>query len=508
MAKGKKKNPKRKATKSGKNRTPISGHKHVDGQLLPPFATAMGGKMQFSSWMNDRLPEMLWTALIIASVDRDYALWQFRRILNFIGKHEHKNQFYDLTLTGIAKLDKALRTELIRFMAEPPEASVALSSLRLFVSLPGKEEWHQELPTIEPDVGLLMNAVGCTLWHQTQEATDCRWVRLMAQVISGKFHIPAETADKWFKYPNEGDQRSVRPSIRAAEIAQNPLEPPDLTWPNAFWNEAWENTPCIALSQRYSQPSVDKVVTRQAISELRENLEAHWNQTHSTTAIDAKHDAIFGMAFYCLRILDEMIGIGVGTSVLGRLGLRTILEVRINLKYLLAQDKAELWKKWREYGAGQAKLNALKFDDSIDPPKYIDVESIEQISGEDIWEEFLTVNLASWSGLDLRKLSERSGLKDTYDKHYSWTSGYSHGMWGPIRETCYQTCGNPLHRLHRYPERRSLQDTVDDAAMLVDEIIQHVDEAYATFERRLLSKTNTEQSAPPDSNSAALHSRR
>ena len=101
------------------------------------------------------------------------------------------------------------------------------------------------------------------------------------------------------------------------------------------------------------------------------------------------------------------------------------------------------------------------------------------------------MNLASWSDLDLRKLSKRSGLKDTYDQHYSWTSGYSHGMWGPIRESCYQTCGNPLHRLHRYPERQILQDTVDDAAMLVDEIIQHLDEAYPTFEWRLLTKTNT-----------------
>ena len=76
-------------------------------------------------------------------------------------------------------------------------------------------------------------------------------------------------------------------------------------------------------------------------------------------------------------------------------------------------------------------------------------------------------------------------------------------MWGPIRESCYQTCGNPLHRLHRYPERRSLQDTVDDAAMLVDEIIQQVDESYPTFERRLLSKTNTEQINSADTKNRA-----
>ena len=496
MAKRKKRSSKQKTSKSGKNRTPISGHKQIGGQLLPPFAEVMmnekmSGKFQPSSWMDDRLPEMLWAELIIVSVDRDYALEQFRRILNFIGKHEQRDQFHDLTHTGIANLEEKLRTELIRFIIEPPETSRALCALRLFDALPRREDWHQELPSFEPSVDLLMDAVGSTLWHQSQEATDCRWLRLMVNIISRECNIPNETAKELFLYPNEGDQRSVRPTIRSSEIALNLIDPPDLTWPKAFWEEAWANTPCIVLEQRYRQPSVNETVTRQAISKICEHLESHWNQTHSTTAIDPKHDAIFGMAFYSLRILDEMMGIGIGTSVLGRLGLRTILEVRINLKYLLTKDTADLWKKWREYGAGQAKLNALKFDDSIEPPKHIDVESIEHIAGEDIWEEFLTVNLASWSGLDLRKLSERSGLKDIYDKHYSWTSGYSHGMWGAIRESCYQTCGNPLHRLYRHPERQSLQDTVDDAAILVDEIIQHVDNSYPTFEWRLLAKNIT-----------------
>ncbi len=266
------------------------------------------------------------------------------------------------------------------------------------------------------------------------------------------------------------------------------LEEPDPTWPTAFWNESKMKTACIKAPQRQSQPSIDGTITRQAILELRASLEEHWQITYSTTAIDPKHDAVFGMAFYCLRILEEMMGIGIWNSVLGRFGLRTILEVRINLKYLLSEDDADLWKKWREYGAGQAKLNALKFDESIAPPKYIDIASIEQIASEDKQEEFLSVNLASWNGLDLRRVSEGVDLKGTYDQFYSWTSGYSHGMWGPIRESCYQICGNPLHRLHRHPQRVPLPDTVDDAAMLVDEVIQHVDEAYPTFSRRLVEK--------------------
>ena len=493
MAKLKKRKLTQERRRSDKNRTPISGHKQVGRKLLPPSQTVMDGMKTTTSWMNDRLPEMLWAALIVASVDRDYALGQFRRILEFIGKHQDRGKFYDLTHSGISKLEKSLRTELIRLIVEPPEASHALRALRLFNALPGRDEWYSELPPGEPSCILLMDAVGRTLWHQSQESTDCRWLRVMAQVLSGRLKIRPEMAEAFFHYPEKTDQRSVEPVIRATEMSFDALDKPNLTWPKAFWDHAWVNTSCIELARRYDQRMPTVAVTRLGITKLSDALEEHWSSTHLTTAIDAKHDAIFGMAFYCLRILYEMMSIGIGTSILGRLGLRTILEVRINLKYLLAEDNVDLWKKWREYGSGQAKLNALRFDDLIDPPEHIDVESLEKIAGEDIWEEFLAVNLGSWSGLDLRKLSERSGLKDTYDKHYSWTSGYTHGMWGPIRESCYQTCGNPLHRLHRYPKRQSLQDTVDDAALLVDEIIQHVNDAYPHFELRLLPMSDEEK---------------
>jgi hypothetical protein len=259
------------------------------------------------------------------------------------------------------------------------------------------------------------------------------------------------------------------------------------------------NTPCLELIQGTPITIPDTGVTRSGVTRVIELLKAHWKETHSTTAVDARHDGVFGMAFYSLRILEEMLGIAIGSSALGRLGLRTILEVHINLRFLLGKDDATLWQKWRAYGAGQAKLNLLKFDKNIEPPRYIDTDTIERIAGEDIWEEFLSINLASWSGSDLRRLSEQSGLKETYDKYYSWTSGYAHGMWGPIRESCFQTCGNPLHRLHRYPHSGTLQDTVDDAAELVDEILADLEKAYPSFPHRLTGKRHgTERGVPPD----------
>jgi len=454
-----KKRKKRNKSKSGKNRTSLLDHKKVGKQLQSGFAV-VSDKMTFSSWANDRLPEMIWAAIIRVIDDQDYAISEFRRVLSFIGEHKSKDKLSDITLTGISKLEEELKREFISFILENEITATALTVLTLFEHLPARETWVKLLPNTQPEVTILMDAVGFNLPHQSQEATDCRWFRLMAQVISGKLHIPRETAKEWFGYPYEGDLRAIRPSIRAAEIADNPFAEKDLTWPNSFWDDAWKNTPCLALVEEKEAEIKDDVLSRVDITSLLEKIEVHWSNTHSTTAIDARHDAVFGIALYALRVLDEMLGIGIGTGVLGRLGLRTILECHISLRYLITKDDVELWKKWRTYGAGQAKLNALRLNELMDAPKHIDQSTIEAIAGEDLWEEFLNIELGSWSGLDLRKLSEKSGVKDAYDAHYSWASGYSHGTWGPIRESCYETCGNPLHRLHRYPQQKSLPDTV------------------------------------------------
>lgn len=491
-----KKRKKKNKSRSGKNRTPLLDHKKVGKQLQPAFAQ-MGEKMTFSSWSNERLPEMIWAAVIRVIDNQDFAITEFRRILAFINEHEFKENLSDITLTGIAKLDDGLREEFIGFILENDTTASALTVLTLFDSLPARETWLKLLPNFQPDLGILMDAVGFNIPHQSQEATDCRWLRLMAQVFAGKLHIPKEMADKWIAYPYEGNQRQIRPSIRAAEIADDPFKEKDLTWPNSFWDEAWNKSPCLALMEEKETPTnIEADVSRENISQLIKKLEEHWSNTHSTTGVDARHDTVFGFTLYVLRVLDELLGINIGTGILGRLGLRTILECHISLHYLLCKDEEKLWKKWRTYGSGQAKLNALRFDELIDAPKHIDIKTIEAIAGEDLWEEFLNIELGSWSGLDLRKLSEKSGIKDAYDAHYSWTSGYSHGTWGPIREACFETCGNPLHRLHRFPKLQNLPNTVADACALVDAVLDDLNKAYPGFDNRLCS---TEENANKDS---------
>lgn len=480
---------KKKPSKSGKNRTALLDHKKVGSELQPGFAQ-LGEKLTFSSWSNERLPEMLWAAIIRVVQDQDFAIIEFRRVISYVSEHSNKEKLSDLSITGISKLDEELRNEFLVFLLSNPITASALTVLKLFKDLPARESWLKYLPSTEPNLDILMAAAGMCLPHQSQEATDCRWLKLMLMVVADKFHAPREMAEPWFNYPYESDQRSIRPSIRSCEMAFNPMVEQDLTWSNNFWAESWDNTPCLELVTENNDKSEVNCCDIEEIKKLRLELEKHWKKTHSTTGIDAKHDGIFGIAFYALSTLTEIASIGVNTGILARLGLRTILETHINLKYLALKDDAQLWSKWRTYGAGQAKLNALKFDELVEAPKFINTDTLESIAGEDLWEEFINIELGSWSGADLRKLSDKAGLKSSYDQYYSWSSTYSHGTWGAIREVCFKTCGNPLHRLHRYPKESVLPDTLHDACILVNEILNDLSDAYPSFNPRLLEENS------------------
>lgn len=476
---------KRKHKRNRELKTPLKGHVLKGKTLEPPFAL-LHKKLTNSSWIDDRLPEMLWAALILAEFGRDDALKIFRRVLKFIGQHSKRDQLFDMTLTGIANLAAELQSDLLMNLCYQESIAYALQPLLLFPSVPARAAWETVLPDGRPDEKLLMKAIGLTLWHQSQEATDCRWVKVMAEVLSGRFQIPPDIAEQWFGYPNVGDQREVRPTIRAAEITPR-LNSPDLTWPRDFWRVCWASTPCLELPSKNGielQTPATSTTSRDAVNNARDSLRQHWQQTHSTTAIDAKHDCIFGTAFYALRILEELLSIGTAQSVLGRLGLRTLLDVRVNLRYLLKADKEVNWEKWRRYGSGQAKLNALKLDGMEQSPSFVDQESLENIANEDIWEEMVSIKLGHWTEKDLRKLSIECGLKDTYDRYYSWSSAFVHGNWGAVRESSYTTCGNPLHRLHRYPKDHQLPDVISDAVCLVDQILAEVGSVYPGFVAR------------------------
>jgi hypothetical protein len=272
-------------------------------------------------------------------------------------------------------------------------------------------------------------------------------------------------------------------------------------WSKAFWDESHRNTPCIAAAPEIAEPAIPAVTeVGPTVARAINVLSQHWVDTAQTTDIDAKHDACFAFVLYALRCLLELAG-KARQRIAGRLLLRTVVECRITLAYILTKNDDALWSRYRHYGSGQAKLSLLKISEAARPPHSVSAEQLERIANEDVWEEFVDINLGNWAGTDLRKMAEESGTKDIYDAHYGWNSGFVHGQWAAVRDAALTTCLNPLHRLHRIPLAglREFGDVLPDALDITEGMVADLLRAYPGTDIDLRGRAE----APVDSKTGA-----
>lgn len=190
------------------NETDLKGHSKNKKRLHPPLAKL---DFQLTSWRDTAMPEILWAVLVRGNLDRNTALDFFRYVANFV----KENPIYaDVRLTKIAELQADQRTRLISHMVNwSTEVRDLLRSLLVFPDLPGRTEWlavigDTDWKTAGPN---LATAVKEVLWHQSEPATDCRWIEYLCFMHSGKMKfssaIPGirDTVRGVYEYPNFGD---------------------------------------------------------------------------------------------------------------------------------------------------------------------------------------------------------------------------------------------------------------------------------------------------------------
>jgi hypothetical protein len=479
---------KRRETKARRERSTLGEHQRVGKKLVPPF-NRLPAPVQRTRWSFDRMPEVLWACLVRSVVPRADALRLFRRIVI-----AHRELLLDAGLspeeavpthTNLATKYPQLIPRIVQIVGEHPLGYAALRILLMFDGLPARDAWEQAIRA-EPQSGdseTLADAVAEYLWHQSEPATDVRWLCLMCAIVTAKMYFPegSEEMTEGFRlYPDHGDLRSVRPSIRALEQTlwvMNERPPP---WADTFWEECRRNTPCLAAPPEGPRDVTPPTAEAGPILlEALYLLSQHWVDTAKTTDVDAKHEGFFAFVLYALRCLLELVG-KARVRIAGRLLLRTIVECRITLAYLVAKNDDALWSRYRHFGSGQAKLSLLKISEAAKKPHSVSVDQLERIANEDVWDEFVDINLGNWAGADLRKMAEESKTKDMYDAHYGWSSGFAHGQWASVRDSSLTTCLNPLHRLHRVPlvGQREFGDAFPDALDVVEAMVRDLLRAY------------------------------
>lgn len=473
-------------------RTKISQHKRVKKKLVPPLATI---PFKNQSWKDDRLPEMLWAALLLSGFPRPEALKRIASVVTAAVKGtmpakdaKPPSGPLPVTLSGMASLSDAVRQRVIASAAADDAGREALRPLLLLASLPARHDWLKVIgkEAVENDGGLLAKAVAQCFDHQSQNATDCRWAKVACAVLSGRAGVSPETVSMIAEYHihDEEAMRSSRAQIRALEISFAG-EWDSAEWPQTFWNDCFEGTACIATPfdeeawlARYDKDQ--NIRDRDRLTATNQELTDQFWQTCDSSANDPRHEVAFGIALYASELTTTAILLAMGAAPQGRMTLRALVECLITLRYLHRQVEPSLWSAFIKHGQGQAKLVHQRMQETQRKPAYLSETNLDQIANDDFWTEFVSIEIGHWAGIDLRKMAEDVGLKEVYDDYYTWSSGFTHGQWGAIRESVLELCQNPLHRFHRIPSLvpGSLEDSREDCFKLLAMIIEELKLIY------------------------------
>jgi hypothetical protein len=455
--------------------------------------------LQFSSWINEVLGEVLWSVLIASMPKREKAIAAFRSVL---ARYKNRREDVGEIMLGhseFAKLHPEQFDILFADLCGDDEIRKTLAPLLLLESLPDRAHWQRTLGEIgdAPDGWQdLGRAVGLSFDHQSQEATDCRWVRVMTLLARDKLAYPSTMRERLVEmvhYPDRGDMRAVRPHIRASEMTtrnwmQAPERPPP--YAAAFWSECFLKTACIPRFPDEGAKRKDYLAFFDEVAKLYDDLSDYFMSTIGTTAIDARHDGSFGLALYILQLLVFALKSVAGQTITGRLIARTALEAYLTLAFLSSKDEPTIWMQYRNYGAGQSKLAYLKNVSVQDLPSFTTRELLESLANEDMWMEFQEINLGAWADKNLRQMADDAGVKDVYDRYYDGLSAYVHANWSATRHAVYGDCVNPLHRFHRVPvpPRFLFQDTVPDLVKISNLALEQIAKLYPPYKPRLRLK--------------------
>ncbi len=475
--------------------TPLEKLRRVGSRIKSPFEKL--GSIAFSSWIYEVLPDVLWSSLIVTHLDRHKALSTFRNIITIINNNKELLDGAMVVHSQIGKFDDKLFDVLFSWIANDLELKKCLAPLLLVESLPDRTHWKRLLGDMPLDDAslLLSSAIAECFDHQSQAATDCRWFRVMTRFAQEKIRFDRsmdEKVQQIVNYPNMGDMRSVRPSIRAMEMVTR-ADPKDGTPPynELFWDEFWRRTECIFAKSATSIGTIDLKMLFEKVVEIDNDLAQHFSKSVITTKTDPRHDGAFGLVFYLSHLLLLSTARGNGKTVVGRLILRTAVEVYITLSYLVKKDDETIWLQFRNYGNGQNKLSYLKYINLDEAPSFISSSTLEEYLNEDIWHEYLDIKLGAWDGNDLRRMATDAGEKEFYDRFYDVLSGYTHGNWMAVMHLIFGQCLNPLHRFHRMPipPRILIEDAVPDLIKILNLALDRLNAVYPTFKPRLHAKS-------------------
>lgn len=439
----------------------LSEHKQNKKILITPFNQYLGKMVTFKSWQS-RLPSLLWLAIIINKYGHIDGLAKCYRVIEFMEFSSIKVD--DLKISSILNLDDNKKEILFDYINNICEDKI-LDCLCLVVDDKiFRKKFYKISNTSNSRIKQLEKLICECYSKYSYLGTDLRFFFAYHQVLIGKLKLMSDsftaknTFNEYYRLDHSDPKMEIyRSDVRALELSFSMINE-DSQYSNSFWKKVGNFSECELYLMEFDKGDKNKMsVFCNDVEKELHNLIANNFEKKS----EEKFIVISGLFTYAFKILKDVCENNLHNTISSRILLRTIMDIFINIKYLLflENDKPNVWREFQDYGLGKFKLIYKKADEkyNLNENSHLTPKLLEAIVNDNFDEETMDIDLGYFDKTSIIKKFEDVGEKKLYDTLYDYDVSYSHAHWGAIRESSMLKCDNVLHQLHIHPDEYSQQ---------------------------------------------------
>ena len=473
----------------------LSDHTFKKGKFITPI-NSLPMMQEFEdekSWTYGRMPEYLWIGLLLKYYGREEGLRKSYGIISAL--HKLAPDLYTARLSQIIKLDTDIQKSFYDYIV-CMGAKEALAPLTIYLTASRApvfaECFYCPEQSIDDRCEAIVQTMRDIMDHQSNEATDIRFVALYFNQLSGKVHLLKEQVDLLVAYPaskhSDEIMRMARPTVRSLEMMILTFANTDSEYLKGFWRCVSEMTECNIFTVEFP--------------EEKRNISAYMEKLHEvfvylselfTVAdpLDEKMNVLFGIATYSYKRLKEIYEHHLFNSISGRSCVRVLIEDYIMMKYLVKNEASHdnIWRDYQLYGMGLYKLVLARHRESgVSEEAHFDEKYIEALVNEFKGEEFIDMDNKYFDKQNIRLKAESVGEKNLFGLYYDYDSSFEHGLWGAIRESSLLKCNNPAHKYHCVPDiedETRMKSVLPDCIMVMNKTLSFLNELYGIPEHLL-----------------------
>lgn len=480
----------------------LSEHTFVKGRFITPLNSLpmMQELEDEKSWTYGRMPEYIWIGLILKYFGREEGLKKSYYIISKI--HNVAPDLYTVRLSQILKLDTNIQEEIYEYIISLGVKD-AISPLTIFLT--GSQApvfakyFYSYKQGIEDRCKAIVETMSEIMDHQSNEATDIRFVAVYFNILSGKMHLLKEQVNLLISHPASKHideiMRMARPIVRSLEMMILTFENTDSEYLKGFWRCVSEMTECDIFVINFPEENRSITAYMESLHEVFVYLS---ELLIASNMLDEKMNVLLGIATYSYKRLKEIYRHQLFNSISGRSCVRVLIEDYIMMKYLMKNEAfhENIWHDYQLYGMGLYKLVLARHRESdCLEESHFDEKYIEALVNEFKGEEFINMDTRYFDKQNIRSKAESVNEKSLFGLYYDYDSSFEHGLWGAIRESSLLKCNNPAHKYHCVPDIEDeivLKTVLPDCVMIMNKTILFLNELYGIPEQLLNEVINYE----------------